>query len=114
MTGTAAAPAASGKAVPAAAGSKAEEFAKINKEWTDLIANLGALKSEYATTTNAARKAEIYKQYYGPEGIEKAKAMEGKLVAAAEAAYAEAPNADPKIVEVSGGHVVRFRAARRL
>ena len=34
-----------------AAGSKAEEFAKINKEWTDLIANLGALKIEYATST---------------------------------------------------------------
>ena len=45
------------------AGSKAEEFAKINKEWTDLIANLGALKNEYATSTDAARKAEIYKQY---------------------------------------------------
>ena len=81
-----------------AAGSKAEEFAKINKEWTDLIANLGALKSEYATSTDAARKAEIRKQYN--DGIEKAKAMEGKLVAAAESAYAEAPNADPKIAEI--------------
>ena len=63
-----------------------------------MIANLGALKSEYATATDAARKAEIHKQYN--EGIEKAKAMEGKLVAAAESAYAEAPNADPKIVEI--------------
>ena len=79
-------------------GNKAEEFDKINKEWTDLIANLGALKNEYATSTDAARKAEIHKQY--DEGIEKAKAMEGKVVAAAENAYAEAPNADPKIVEV--------------
>ena len=63
-----------------------------------MIANLGALKSEYATSTDAARKAEIHKQY--DEGVEKAKAMEGKVVAAAEDAYAEAPNADPEIVEV--------------
>ena len=81
-----------------AAGSKVAEFAKIHKEWNDLIANLGALKNEYATATDATRKAEIYKQYY--EGVEKAKAMEGKVVAAAESAYAEAPNADPKIVEL--------------
>ena len=47
---------------------------------------------------DAARKAEIHKQYN--EGVEKAKAMEGKLVAAAESAYAEAPNADPEIVEL--------------
>ena len=91
-----------------AAGSKAEEFAKINKEWTDLIANLGALKSEYATSNDAARKAEIRKQYN--EGIEKAKAMEGKLVAAAESAYAEAPNADPKIVELLVATLCRLRA----
>ena len=84
-----------------------EEFAKINKEWTDLIANLGALKNEYATSNDAARKAEIHKQYY--EGVEKAKAMEGKVVAAAEGAYAEAPNADPDDRRPPGGHVVRIR-----
>ncbi len=84
-----------------ATGRKAEEFAKINKEWTDLIANLGALKAEYATSTDTARKVEIRKQYN--EGREKAKAMEGKLVAAAESAYAEAPNADSNIVELLVG-----------
>ena len=83
---------------PPAAGSKDEEFAVINKEWTDLVANLGALKNEYATSKDAARKAEIRKQYN--EGIEKARAMEGKLVAAAESAYAKAPNADPQITEL--------------
>ncbi len=83
---------------PPAAGGKVEEFAKLNKEWTDLIANLGALKNEYAGSNDAARKAEIYKQYN--DGIEKAKAMEGKLVSAAEDAYAEAPNTDPKITEI--------------
>ncbi len=92
------APAAGSKAPTA--GSKSEEFAKINKEWTDLVANLGALKSEYATSTDAARKAEIYKQYYGPEGVKKAQAMEEKVVAAAESAYAESPNADPNITEL--------------
>ena len=53
-----------------------------------MIANLGALKNEYAASNDAARKAEIYKQYN--DGIEKAKAMEGKLVSAAEDAYAKA------------------------
>jgi cyclophilin family peptidyl-prolyl cis-trans isomerase len=82
----------------AKAGPKAQEFATINKEWTDLIANLGALKSEYATSADSARKAEISKQYN--EGLEKAKAMEGKLVDAAEAAYAEAPNTDPNVTQM--------------
>ena len=81
-----------------AAASKVAEFARINQEWTALIASLGALKNEYATSTSAARKAEIRKQY--DEGVEKAKGMEGKLVAAAESAYAEAPNADPKITDL--------------
>ena len=80
-----------------AAGSKAEEFAKLNKDFNDLVANLGILKSEYATSTDAARKAEIRKQY--DEGREKAVAMKEKLVPAAESAFAEAPNADPNIVE---------------
>ncbi len=83
---------------PPATGNKAAEFDKINQEWNDLIGNLGALKNEYAASKDAARKAEIHKQY--DEGVEKAKAMEGKVVAAAESAYVEAPNADPKIVEV--------------
>ena len=83
-----------------AAGNKTEQFTKINKEYNDLVASLGALKSEYNTSTSATRKAEIYKQYYGPEGIEKAKAMERKVIAAAEDAYAEAPNADSNLVEL--------------
>ncbi|MGA2258848.1 MAG: hypothetical protein ABSG53_29625, partial [Thermoguttaceae bacterium] len=90
-------PPAGGKVQAPAVGSKAEEFAKVDKEWTDLIANLGALKSEYATATDAAKKAEIRKQYN--EGVEKAKALEGKLVEAAESAFSEAPNADSKIAD---------------
>ncbi len=80
------------------AGNKVEEFKKVNAEWTELIANLGALKNEYATTTDPARKAEIYKQFNGPEGVKKAQAMEIKLVEAAEAAYAESPSAESNIV----------------
>ncbi len=82
---------------PAVAG-KAEEFAKVNKECNDLVANLGALKVEYNTTTDATRKAEIYKQFQ--DGFEKATAMERKVVAAAKVAYIEAPNADPNIVDL--------------
>ena len=83
---------------PRRRGNKVDEFRKINSEWTDLISNLGALKSEYAATTNVARKAEIHKQY--DEGVEKAKGLEGKLVTAAEGAYTEAPNADRKITDL--------------
>ena len=84
---------------PPAAIGKVQEFAKINQDWTDLIANLGALKNEYATSKSDTRKAEIRKQYN--EGVEKAKAMEGKLIASAENAYAEAPKADPKLSRIS-------------
>ena len=83
---------------PPAAGGKTEEFTKINKEFNDLVANLGALKNEYATSASDTRKAEIRKQYN--EGIVQANAMVGKVVAAAESAYAEAPNTDPKITEL--------------
>ncbi len=83
-----------------AAGSKAAEFAKINQEFKALVANLGALKVEYATSTDAARKAEIRKQYYGPEGVPKADALAAQVIAAAESAFAEAPNADPEIVKL--------------
>ena len=92
------------------AGGKAEEFAKIEKEWTDLIANLGALKSEYATATDAAKKAEIRKQYN--EGIEKAKAMEGKLVAAAESRLRRSPQRRPQDYGNLGGHLGRTRGSR--
>jgi len=88
-------------AVDPPAGSKSEEFAKINKEWTELVANLGALKNEYAASTDATKKTDIKKQYN--EGIDKAKAMEGKLVAAAVSAYAEAPNVDTNVVQVLVG-----------
>ena len=94
----AAPPAGADKAPSPATGAKAAEFAKIEKEWNELIANLGALKSQYATTTDAAKKAEIRQQY--EQGVATAKAMEGKLVEGAASAYAEAPNTDSKITEI--------------
>jgi len=101
-----------------AAGSKAEEFAKINKEWTDLVAKLGAMKIEYNTSTDNAKKTEIRKQY--KEGLDKAVALEGKLVPAAESVYLEAPNADANVVKVLvetlGERVIRddYEAAFKL
>jgi cyclophilin family peptidyl-prolyl cis-trans isomerase len=93
----AAAPPAAAPPAPAA-GNKAEEFAKIHKEYNDLVTNLKALKAEYDTSNDTARKTEIYKQYN--EGLAKADAIVRKLIAAAESAYAEAPNADPKVTDV--------------
>ena len=91
-----ASPAAESKLPPA--GNKAAEFARINKEYNDLIASLGALKIEYNTATDTAKKSEIYKQL--KEGFVKATAMEKQVVAAAEAAYKEAPNSDANIAEL--------------
>jgi cyclophilin family peptidyl-prolyl cis-trans isomerase len=94
------APSGSNAAAPAA-GSKTAEFNAINKEFNDLVANLGALKTEYATATDSAKKAEIKKQFN--EGVAKAQAIERKLAAAAAGAYAEAPNSDKKIVDLLVG-----------
>ena len=105
-------PAGSAAAAPAA-GSKTEEFRKINAEWNDLIGKLGALKNEYATATDA-RKADIRKQYYGPDGIEKAQAMEVKLIAAAEKRLYGSPQCRSGNHGHAGGHVVRLCGARRL
>ncbi len=91
-------PAGGDKVQSPAAGTKAAEFARIDREWNALIADLGALKSQYATTTDAAKKAEIRQQYQ--QGLATAMTMEGKLVEAAASAYAEAPNADSKITEI--------------
>jgi cyclophilin family peptidyl-prolyl cis-trans isomerase len=88
-----------------AKGPKAREFESINKEWTDLIAGLLSMKIDYATA-DAAKKAEIYKQYNA--GLEKAKVMEGKLVAAAEAAFLEAPNSDANVTQVLVGTLFEF------
>jgi cyclophilin family peptidyl-prolyl cis-trans isomerase len=81
-----------------AAGSKAEEFAKISKEFNDLVAKTSALRAEYTASTDAAKKAEIAKQYN--ELREKAMGRIGELVSAAKNAYEEAPNADAKVTEV--------------
>ena len=71
-----------------------------------MIANLGAFKNEYATSTDAARKAEIRKQY--KEGIEKAKAMEGKLVAAAVTPMPKPPSRSENVVKVLVGTLYEF------
>lgn len=106
-------PAGSAAAAPAA-GSKTEEYRKINTEWNELIGKLGALKNEYATATDSARKAEIRKQYYGPDGIEKAQAMEVKLIAAAEKRLYGSPQCRSGNHSHAGGYPLRLRRPRRL
>jgi cyclophilin family peptidyl-prolyl cis-trans isomerase len=77
---------------------KVEEFAKLNKEWKDLVAKLGSLKIEYNTVTDSAKKEGIRKQF--DEGRARAESMLPNLVAAAEGAYAESPNTDKNTTEI--------------
>jgi hypothetical protein len=78
--------------------SKAAEFNRIDTERSDLISKLAAIKSENANSSDVGKKSELDKKH--KEGVEKVKALEVKLVAAAESAFAEAPNGDPKVTNV--------------
>ena len=83
---------------------KAQEFAKLSKEFNDLIAELSAMQGEHAAAGSADKKAEIKKKFDAQRKT--ADALVNKLITAAEAAYTEAPNADPKVTEVLAGTVL--------
>lgn len=96
-------PAAAASPAPAAS-AKAQEFAKLSKEFNDTIADLTAMQKEYAAAGSGDKKAEIKKKFDAER--EKADALVKKLIDAAEAAYKEAPNADRKVTEVLAGTVL--------
>ncbi len=81
-----------------AAGVKADEFAKVNKEWHALVGNLAALKVQYHNLTDAAQKADVAKKYH--EELEKGNAMLSQLIESAKNAYVESPNGDPEITKM--------------
>ena len=62
------------------------------------------LEKRYATSTDAARKAEIHKQYN--EGIEKAKAMEGESGRGGRRRLCRSPQCRSRNRGTPGGHVI--------
>lgn len=67
------------------------QFEKILSEWKAMLGELLTLQIEFESSTEA-QQAEIRKQWN--QLIEQGDAMEPKLLAAAEEAYADAPNAN--------------------
>jgi len=74
--------------------SSAKEFQQLHTEMNDLLAKLAELQVKYRTASEEQR-TEIQRQW--KELIAKGEALEPRLIEAAEAAYEEAPNADPKL-----------------
>ena len=75
----------------------------MSKEFNGVIAELTAMRTEYAAAGGADKKAEIKKKFAAQK--EKADALVGQLISAAEAAYQEAPNADTEVTKVLAGTV---------
>ena len=94
-------------APPPRPGPKKAEFDRLLAERKDLVAELVILQNEYRKADKKGQ-AEIRKKW--DSLIEKGDALEPKLIAAAEQAFAEAPNADKQVahllVDVLIGHVL--------
>jgi cyclophilin family peptidyl-prolyl cis-trans isomerase len=91
---------------PAAAGStgpKAAQFEAMFAEWKDLLKKLRALRDEHQSTASEKQPA-VETQYN--KLVAQGEALLPKLAAAAEAAYLEAPNADPQLAGFMVGLVV--------
>lgn len=84
-----------------AAGAKAQEFARLSKDFNAMIAELTALQGEYAATTSAAKKEAIAGKFNAEK--ERADKLANQLVNAAHAAYIEAPNADVEVTRILTG-----------
>ena len=92
--------------VPAEAGPKRAEYDKVLTQWKDLLAELTTLQVQHREA-DAAERADIRKKWDAL--ITQGDALQPKLFAAAEAAFVEAPDADPQItdllIDVLVGHV---------
>ena len=98
---------------PAQSGPAGKEFNRLSVEWKALLAELGELQVKYREA-DQQRRAEIKKEYI--RLVKKGDVLEPKVLAAAEKAFIEAPNADEKVTDllvgVLRGHVAspsRFR-----
>ncbi len=96
-TGTSAA-APAGAVSSAQPGAKAAEFTKTFAQWQETIGKLGAMKVEYTSSGDAAKKAQIAKDYKALFAT--TPALLDKLLDTAKAAYAEAPNSDKAITDL--------------
>jgi len=96
----AAAPVTSGTKVdavlPAKPGQKAEEFYRLHAELKSVLSQMANLQLKYRTADEDQR-AEIQQQW--KDEVAKGDKIEPKFIAAAEAAYAEAPNTDAGVAE---------------
>ena len=85
-------------AAPAAEpGPKRAAFDGLLTEWKDLLAELAMLQVKHQKADDAQR-ADIEKNW--KQLVQKAEALEPKLIVAAEEAFVEAPNADKEITEL--------------
>jgi cyclophilin family peptidyl-prolyl cis-trans isomerase len=91
---------------PPKPGPKKAEFDRVLAKWKDLLTELAGLQINYRKAEEGER-AEIRKKW--TPLIEKGDVLEPKLIAAAEQAFVEAPNADKQVtdllVDVLVGHV---------
>ncbi len=77
-------------------GPQAEEFYRLNAEMNTLLGDLASLQLKYRKATEDQR-TEIQQQWKAV--VAKGDKLEPKLIAAAERAYAEAPNADKQVTD---------------
>ncbi|MCE5266527.1 MAG: peptidylprolyl isomerase [Planctomycetaceae bacterium] len=86
-------------------GPKAEQFYAVHSQMNALLGDLANLQLKYRKA-NEEQRTEIQRQW--KELIAKGEKLEPKLVEAAKAAYAEAPNADKQITD----YLVRLLAQK--
>jgi cyclophilin family peptidyl-prolyl cis-trans isomerase len=84
-------------AAKAPAGPAAEEFAKVFREWKDLLGELGSLRVQYHKA-NPKDRSEIEKKWN--DLIARGEAMQDRLIEAAEEACTEAPNPDKQVTDL--------------
>ncbi len=77
-------------------GPQADEFYRLNAEMNTVLGDLASLQLKYRKATEDQR-TEIQQQW--KTVVAKGEKLEPKLIAAAERAYAEAPNADKQVTD---------------
>jgi cyclophilin family peptidyl-prolyl cis-trans isomerase len=85
-------------APPARLGSAKEEFQKVQAEFNTINADLRSLQVEYRQAKKEDRPA---REKRWAEAFRKGEEMQAKYFRAAEAAFAEAPNADPNLAKLA-------------
>jgi cyclophilin family peptidyl-prolyl cis-trans isomerase len=82
--------------LPPGDGPKLKEFRRLHREMNEVLAKLRELQIRYQTA-DQDKQADIQSEW--KDEIARGEKIEPKLIAAAEAAYAEAPNASKPIAE---------------